>query len=83
MPCDIELTNVWGTQIWNIDIEFVYCVCVCFENKEGSNVQASSRDYQSLTVERLRALLKAKGLSLKGKKASIDYLYLFNGVRSL
>ncbi|BBH03679.1 SAP domain-containing protein [Prunus dulcis] len=38
--------------------------------QEGSSSnQASSRDFQGLTVERLRALLKAKGLSLKGKKA--------------
>lgn len=38
---------------------------------EESSNQASSRDFQGLTVERLRALLKAKGLSVKGKKASI------------
>lgn len=44
-----------------------------FKNKEGSTTQqAPIRDYQGLTVERLRALLKAKGLSLKGKKASIE-----------
>ncbi|TQD70841.1 hypothetical protein C1H46_043623 [Malus baccata] len=37
--------------------------------QEGSSSQASSsRDFQGLTVERLRALLKAKGLSTKGKK---------------
>ncbi|XP_040985708.1 uncharacterized protein LOC121233982 [Juglans microcarpa x Juglans regia] len=44
--------------------------------QEGSNSQASSRDFQSFTVERLqsftveklRALLKARGLSLRGKK---------------
>ncbi|XP_015882196.1 uncharacterized protein LOC107418040 [Ziziphus jujuba] len=37
--------------------------------QEGSTTQqAPIRDYQALTVERLRALLKAKGLSLKGKK---------------
>ncbi|XP_062168330.1 uncharacterized protein LOC133874508 [Alnus glutinosa] len=36
--------------------------------QEGSNSQASNRDFQSFTVERLRALLKARGLSLKGKK---------------
>ncbi|PQQ17376.1 uncharacterized protein Pyn_06708 [Prunus yedoensis var. nudiflora] len=37
--------------------------------QEGSSSsQASSRDFQGLTVERLRALLKAKGLSSKGKK---------------
>ncbi|KAF3436876.1 hypothetical protein FNV43_RR19629 [Rhamnella rubrinervis] len=30
--------------------------------QEGSNVQTPTRDYQGLTVERLRALLKAKGL---------------------
>ncbi|KAI9079462.1 hypothetical protein K1719_038544 [Acacia pycnantha] len=38
--------------------------------QEGSNSQTSTRerDLQSLTVERLRALLKAKGLPPKGKK---------------
>ncbi|XP_048443467.1 uncharacterized protein LOC103950018 [Pyrus x bretschneideri] len=37
--------------------------------QEGSSSQASSsRDFQGLTVERLRALLKAKGLYTKGKK---------------
>ncbi|KAG7954259.1 hypothetical protein I3843_11G008000 [Carya illinoinensis] len=44
--------------------------------QEGSNSHASSRDFQSFTVERLqsftveklRALLKARGLSPKGKK---------------
>ncbi|KAI4336311.1 hypothetical protein L6164_014850 [Bauhinia variegata] len=36
--------------------------------QEGSSSQTSNRDFQSLTVERLRALLKAKGLSVKGKK---------------
>ncbi|KAI4343621.1 hypothetical protein L6164_010952 [Bauhinia variegata] len=36
--------------------------------QEGSSTQTSNRDFQSLTVERLRALLKAKGLSVKGKK---------------
>ncbi|KAG2676217.1 hypothetical protein I3760_12G042200 [Carya illinoinensis] len=36
--------------------------------QEGSNSRASSRDFQSFTVERLRALLKARSLSPKGKK---------------
>ncbi|XP_004515818.1 protein LOWER TEMPERATURE 1 [Cicer arietinum] len=36
--------------------------------QEGSSGQSSNRDFQSLTVERLRALLRAKGLSAKGKK---------------
>ncbi|XP_021905456.1 uncharacterized protein LOC110820314 isoform X2 [Carica papaya] len=35
---------------------------------QGSNSGAAERDLQALTVERLRALLKEKGLSLKGKK---------------
>lgn len=51
-----------------------YNYCLFFYNGfcvEGSSSQASNRDYQRLTVERLRALLKARGLSLKGKKASI------------
>lgn len=38
---------------------------------EGSKSRAPDKDFQSLTVERLRALLKEKGLSLRGKKASI------------
>ncbi|XP_040988772.1 uncharacterized protein LOC121236413 [Juglans microcarpa x Juglans regia] len=36
--------------------------------QEGSNSRASNRDFQSFTVERLRALLKARSLSPKGKK---------------
>ncbi|XP_062115961.1 uncharacterized protein LOC133830073 [Humulus lupulus] len=39
--------------------------------QEGSSGQASNKDFQGLTVERLRALLKAKGLSLKGKKEEL------------
>ncbi|XP_024169024.1 uncharacterized protein LOC112175572 [Rosa chinensis] len=39
--------------------------------QEESSNQASSRDFQGLTVERLRALLKAKGLSVKGKKEEL------------
>ena len=39
----------------------------------ASNSETPSKDFQNLTVERLRALLKARGLSLKGKKASILY----------
>ncbi|KAL2321688.1 hypothetical protein Fmac_026067 [Flemingia macrophylla] len=41
--------------------------------QEGSNSQANTRDLHNLTVERLRALLKAKGLSTKGKKARGAY----------
>ncbi|RDX67521.1 hypothetical protein CR513_53587, partial [Mucuna pruriens] len=37
--------------------------------QDGSNSQTTTRDFHNLTVERLRALLKAKGLSTKGKKA--------------
>ncbi|GMY15105.1 hypothetical protein FCV25MIE_10344 [Fagus crenata] len=36
--------------------------------QEGSNSQASNRDFQNFTVEKLRALLKARGLPPKGKK---------------
>ncbi|XP_023553647.1 uncharacterized protein LOC111811137 isoform X2 [Cucurbita pepo subsp. pepo] len=36
--------------------------------KGASSSATPSKDLQSLTVERLRALLKAKGLSLKGRK---------------
>ncbi|MBA0714505.1 hypothetical protein Golax_013474 [Gossypium laxum] len=42
---------------------------------EGSSSRAAEKDYHSLTVERLRALLKERGLSSKGKKAcSLDEL---------
>ncbi|KAK7820112.1 hypothetical protein CFP56_039227 [Quercus suber] len=43
--------------------------------QEGSNSQASNRDFQNFTVERLRALLKSKGLSPKGKKAIVNPSY--------
>lgn len=36
--------------------------------QEGSKSRAPDKDFQNLTVERLRALLKEKGLSLRGKK---------------
>ncbi|KAJ6374494.1 hypothetical protein OIU78_030077, partial [Salix suchowensis] len=39
-----------------------------FEHAEGSYSRTSEKDYYSLTVERLRALLKEQGLSPKGKK---------------
>ncbi|KAK2997928.1 hypothetical protein RJ639_024999 [Escallonia herrerae] len=39
--------------------------------QEGTKSRGADRDFQTLTVERLRALLKEKGLSLRGKKASI------------
>ncbi|KAK8495512.1 hypothetical protein V6N12_046201 [Hibiscus sabdariffa] len=35
---------------------------------EGSSSRAAERDYHNLTVERLRALLRERGLSPKGKK---------------
>ncbi|KAI5417267.1 uncharacterized protein LOC127074057 [Lathyrus oleraceus] len=38
---------------------------------EGSNSQTSNRNFQSLTVERLRALLRAKSLPTKGKKEEL------------
>lgn len=37
---------------------------------EGSSSRTGERDFQSLTVEKLRALLKEKGLPTKGRKAS-------------
>ncbi|KGN63488.1 uncharacterized protein LOC101215024 [Cucumis sativus] len=40
---------------------------VC-SSKGASNNETPTKDLQNLTVERLRALLKAKGLSLRGKK---------------
>ncbi|OIW18292.1 hypothetical protein TanjilG_31432 [Lupinus angustifolius] len=36
--------------------------------QDGSSSQTSHRDFQNLTVERLRALLKAQGLPTKGRK---------------
>ncbi|XP_058226381.1 uncharacterized protein LOC131335156 [Rhododendron vialii] len=36
--------------------------------QEGSRSRVPEKDFQSLTVERLRALLKEKGLSRNGKK---------------
>ncbi|GMJ04907.1 Lower Temperature 1 [Hibiscus trionum] len=36
--------------------------------QEGSSSRATEKDYHGLTVERLRALLKERGLSPKGKK---------------
>ncbi|XP_031272301.1 uncharacterized protein LOC116130731 [Pistacia vera] len=36
--------------------------------QDGSNSRTAEKDYHSLTVERLRALLKERGLSPKGKK---------------
>lgn len=60
----------------NISLHFivwlVYILLLAFKLAVGSNSQTSTRDLQSLTVERLRALLKAKGLSPKGKKASFE-----------
>ncbi|KAF8036966.1 hypothetical protein BT93_B0021 [Corymbia citriodora subsp. variegata] len=36
--------------------------------QEGSSIHLADKDLHSLTVERLRALLKERGLSPKGKK---------------
>lgn len=47
---------------------------MAFEHVEGSKSRPHDKDFQSLTVERLRALLKEKGLSVKGKK--VMYLIL-------
>ncbi|KAL0686272.1 hypothetical protein Bca4012_053120 [Brassica carinata] len=38
--------------------------------QEGSSSGTREKDFQSLTVEKLRALLKEKGLPTKGRKAS-------------
>lgn len=46
-------------------------VMVAAMHPGASNSETLSKDLHNLTVERLRALLKARGLSLKGKKASI------------
>lgn len=50
---------------------------MAFKHAEGSNSQTSNRNFQSLTVERLRALLRAKGLPTKGKKASSSIIQTF------
>ncbi|RYR77771.1 hypothetical protein Ahy_A01g002372 isoform B [Arachis hypogaea] len=42
---------------------------------EGSTSQTFNKDFHRLTVERLRNLLKSKGLSTKGKKASISAVF--------
>lgn len=44
-----------------------------FEHVDGSkpHLGGAQKDLQNLTVERLRALLREKGLSLRGRKASI------------
>ncbi|MED6159784.1 hypothetical protein PIB30_045460 [Stylosanthes scabra] len=39
--------------------------------QEGSTSQTFNRDFHRLTVERLRNLLKSKGLSTKGKKEEL------------
>jgi hypothetical protein len=36
--------------------------------QEGSSSRTGERDFQSLTVEKLRAMLKEKGLPTKGRK---------------
>ncbi|XVF08710.1 hypothetical protein REPUB_Repub07fG0027000 [Reevesia pubescens] len=47
---------------------------------EASSSHAAEKDYHSLTVERLRALLKERGLSPKGKKDElITRLKCING----
>jgi hypothetical protein len=55
---------------YSISRYFSSCLAMAFKHAEGSNGQTSNRNFQSLTVERLRALLRAKGLPTKGKKAS-------------
>lgn len=51
-------------------------IIVAMMHPGASSSATPSKDLQSLTVERLRALLKAKGLSLKGRKASIYYIVI-------
>lgn len=41
----------------------------------GSDSRQADRELYSLTVEKLRALLKERGLSPKGKKASVENSY--------
>ncbi|KAB5532136.1 hypothetical protein DKX38_018806 [Salix brachista] len=45
--------------------------------QDESDTLTSDKEYYSLTVERLRALLKERGLSPKGKKASIQLIYIY------
>ncbi|KAF5201771.1 Sap domain [Thalictrum thalictroides] len=40
----------------------------CSSRQEGSSSRKSEKDFQGLTVEKLRAILKERGLSTKGKK---------------
>ncbi|PPD83888.1 hypothetical protein GOBAR_DD19159 [Gossypium barbadense] len=53
---------------------------------EGPSSRAAEKDYHCLTVERLRALLKERGLSSKGKKAcslvKLSWIaFLINGIK--
>ncbi|XP_057972352.1 uncharacterized protein LOC131160556 isoform X2 [Malania oleifera] len=41
-------------------------------SQDGASTRTSDRDFSSLTVERLRVLLKERGLSLRGKKNEMD-----------
>lgn len=50
---------------WLFFLNKVYFLCT-----EGSSSRSGENDLQSLTVEKLRALLKEKGLPTKGRKAS-------------
>ncbi|CAH2043681.1 unnamed protein product [Thlaspi arvense] len=45
--------------------------------QEGSSSRTGGKDFQSLTVEKLRALLKEKGLPTKGRKASPNIMLMF------
>jgi hypothetical protein len=49
-----------------------------FEHADESDSRTSDKDYYSLTVERLRALLKERGLSPKGRKASIQLMFIWS-----
>lgn len=55
-----------------LGLNTMYIVCT-----EGSSSRTGERDLQSLTVEKLRALLKEKGLPTKGRKASSKYIPMF------
>lgn len=49
-----------------------------FYHLEGSKPQIPQRDLQNLTVERIRALLREKGLSQRGRKVSNIYIYFLH-----
>ena len=58
--------------LYNANNLISYC-----QTAGGSSSRGVDKSFQGLTVDRLRALLKEKGLSHKGKKASAIVLIVF------